>query len=54
LIQTRWFTRAGLPKQDAIEIICRKNAQILGVDKILGTFGAIIGFNSGCFKRGIF
>ena len=36
-IQTRWFTRAGLSKQDAMEIICRKNAQILGLDKILGT-----------------
>ena len=37
LIQTRWFTRAGLSKQDAIEIICQKNAQILGLAKILGT-----------------
>jgi imidazolonepropionase-like amidohydrolase len=37
LLQTRWFTRAGISKQGAIEIICRKNAEILGIQKILGT-----------------
>jgi len=37
LMQTRWFTRAGLSRQEAIEIICRKNAEILGIKKILGT-----------------
>jgi imidazolonepropionase-like amidohydrolase len=37
LIQTRWFTRLGLSKQDAIELVSRKNATILGVDDRLGT-----------------
>ncbi len=37
LMQTRWFTRAGASKQDAIEIVSRKNAEILGINNILGT-----------------
>jgi imidazolonepropionase-like amidohydrolase len=36
-IQTRWFTRHGLSKQDAVELVSRKNAEILGLGKILGT-----------------
>ena len=36
-LQLRWFLRAGLSKQEALEIITRKNAQILGVDDVLGT-----------------
>jgi imidazolonepropionase-like amidohydrolase len=36
-LQTRWFVRAGLTKQEAIEIVARRNAEILGVGKILGT-----------------
>ncbi|HUT01316.1 MAG TPA: amidohydrolase family protein [Phycisphaerae bacterium] len=36
-LSTRWFTRAGLSKQQAVELITRKNAEILGVGKILGT-----------------
>jgi imidazolonepropionase-like amidohydrolase len=36
-IQTRWFTRSGLNKQQAIELVSRKNAEILGIDKMLGT-----------------
>jgi imidazolonepropionase-like amidohydrolase len=36
-LQTRWFIRAGLTKQDAIEVVSRRNAEILGVDKILGS-----------------
>jgi imidazolonepropionase-like amidohydrolase len=36
-MQTRWFTRAGLTKQKAIELVSRNNAEILGIDKILGT-----------------
>ncbi len=34
---TRWFTRFGLSKQDAIEVVSRRNAEVLGVDDILGT-----------------
>jgi imidazolonepropionase-like amidohydrolase len=37
LMQTRWFIRAGLSKQQAVELISRKNAEILGIDRILGT-----------------
>jgi imidazolonepropionase-like amidohydrolase len=37
LLQTRWFLRAGFSKQGAIELVSRKNAEILGVQKELGT-----------------
>ena len=37
LLQTRWFLRAGLSKQQAIELISRRNAKILGLDDRLGT-----------------
>jgi imidazolonepropionase-like amidohydrolase len=37
LLQTRWFMRAGLSKQDAVELISRRNAKILGLDDRLGT-----------------
>jgi imidazolonepropionase-like amidohydrolase len=36
-LQTRWFLRAGLSKQQAIELISRKNARILSIDDRLGT-----------------
>ena len=35
-LQTRWFTRVGLSKQQAIELVSRKNAEILGIQDILG------------------
>lgn len=37
LLELRWFIRCGLNRQDAVEIITRRNAQILGIDEILGT-----------------
>jgi imidazolonepropionase-like amidohydrolase len=37
LLQTRWFVRAGLSKQAAIELVSRKSAEILGIDNVLGT-----------------
>ena len=37
LLELRWFIRCGLNRQDAIEIITRRNAQILGIDGFLGT-----------------
>jgi imidazolonepropionase-like amidohydrolase len=37
LLQTRWFLRAGLSKQQAIELISRRNSKILGLDDRLGT-----------------
>jgi len=37
LMQTRWFIRVGLSKQQAIELISRKNAEILGITNILGS-----------------
>jgi imidazolonepropionase-like amidohydrolase len=39
LLELRWFIRCGLNRQDAIEIITRRNAQILGIDGLLGTLG---------------
>jgi len=36
-MQTRWFTRAGLTKQQAIELVSRNNAEILGIDRTVGT-----------------
>ncbi len=36
-LELRWFLRCGLNRQDAIEIITRRNAQILGIDNRLGT-----------------
>lgn len=36
-LQTRWFTRSGFSKQEAIEIVSRRNSEILGIDNILGT-----------------
>jgi imidazolonepropionase-like amidohydrolase len=35
-LQTRWFLRAGYSKQQAIELVSRKNARILGIDDRLG------------------
>ncbi|MFH1086643.1 MAG: amidohydrolase family protein [Chloroflexota bacterium] len=37
LLTLRWFLRAGLNKQQAIEVITRQNAEILGVADRLGT-----------------
>jgi imidazolonepropionase-like amidohydrolase len=37
LLTLRWFIRAGLSKQQALEIITRRNAEILGIDDVLGT-----------------
>jgi imidazolonepropionase-like amidohydrolase len=36
-LQTRWFVRNGLSKQQAIEIVSRQNAAVLGLGNILGT-----------------
>lgn len=36
-LQTRWFVRAGMSKQQAVELVSRKNAAILEMDKQLGT-----------------
>ncbi|MBN2658083.1 MAG: amidohydrolase family protein [Spirochaetales bacterium] len=36
-IQLRWFLRIGFSKEQALEIITRSNAEIIGLDDILGT-----------------
>jgi imidazolonepropionase-like amidohydrolase len=36
-LQTRWFVRAGMSKQQAVELVTRRNAAILEMDKQLGT-----------------
>jgi imidazolonepropionase-like amidohydrolase len=35
--QTRWFIRLGFSRQEAIELVSRKNAQILGINNVVGT-----------------
>ncbi|MBT3272999.1 MAG: amidohydrolase family protein [Spirochaetales bacterium] len=37
LLTLRWFLRCGITKQQALEIITRQNAKVLGIDKYLGT-----------------
>jgi imidazolonepropionase-like amidohydrolase len=37
LLTLRWFIRCGLNRQDAIEIVTRRNASLLGVEEKLGT-----------------
>lgn len=37
LLTTRWLIRCGYTKQQAIELISRKNAEFLGIDKKVGT-----------------
>jgi imidazolonepropionase-like amidohydrolase len=36
-LSARWFTRAGLSKQQAVELVSRRNAELLGIDDVLGT-----------------
>jgi imidazolonepropionase-like amidohydrolase len=36
-LQLRWFFRVGYTKQQALEIITRTNAELIGIDNILGT-----------------
>lgn len=40
LFALRHFLRCGMSKQEAIELITRKNAKILGVDRVVGTLAA--------------
>lgn len=37
LLTTRWFLRCGYSKQQAIELVSRKNAEFLGIDHLVGT-----------------
>lgn len=36
LLQTRWFLRSGYSKQQAVELITRRNAEVLELDDVLG------------------
>jgi imidazolonepropionase-like amidohydrolase len=38
--QLRWFMRVGLSKQQAIEVITRQNAEVLGIADVLGSLEA--------------
>jgi len=40
LLQLRWFLRAGLSKEQALAIITRQNAEILGIGDRVGTLAA--------------
>jgi imidazolonepropionase-like amidohydrolase len=37
LLTTRWLIRCGYTKQQAIDLVSRKNAEFLGIDKQVGT-----------------
>ena len=37
MLTLRWFIRMGLRKEEALSIITKRNAKILGIDRILGT-----------------
>jgi len=37
LLQTRWFMRVGFSQRQAVELVTRQNAKILGLTRILGT-----------------
>ena len=37
LLTTRWFLRCGYTKQQAIELVSRRNAALLGIEKFVGT-----------------
>ncbi len=37
LLQTRWLIRCGLSRQQAVEVLTRSNARILGLEETLGT-----------------
>jgi len=52
--QTRWFLRSGFTKQQAVELVSRNNAQILGLDKVLGVlakgkWASFVGWNGDPF-----
>jgi imidazolonepropionase-like amidohydrolase len=36
-LQTRWFVRAGMSKQQAVELVSSTNSRLLGIDDRLGT-----------------
>lgn len=55
LFELRWFLRMGFSKQQALEIITRKNAEILGIADILGTlapgkWASFVGWNGDPFS----
>jgi imidazolonepropionase-like amidohydrolase len=37
LLTLRWFLRHGYSRQDAVELVTRRNAEILGMEASLGT-----------------
>lgn len=59
LLTLRWFLRCGLNKQQALEIITRRNASVLKIDDRLGTlekgkWASFIGWNGDPFDLGNF
>jgi len=41
LFELRWFLRMGLSKHDSLKIITRNNANLIGVDDVLGTLDLV-------------
>jgi imidazolonepropionase-like amidohydrolase len=54
LLTLRWFLRHGYSKQDAVELISRRNAEILGIADTLGTLeeGKLASFS--CWNGDLF
>jgi len=53
-LQTRWFMRAGVTKQEAVEIVSRRNAEILGIENILGTLEKGKWASFSCWNQDLF
>jgi imidazolonepropionase-like amidohydrolase len=56
-LQTRWFLRCGLNKQQAVELVSRRNAELVGVDGKVGTlaggkWASFTGWNGDPFDLG--
>jgi len=54
-LQTRWFLRLGYTKTQAIELVTRRNAEILGIDNQFGTLAkgkraSFVGWNGDPFS----
>ncbi|MEW6755010.1 MAG: amidohydrolase family protein [Candidatus Latescibacterota bacterium] len=58
-LQTRWFTRAGASRTQAISLVSLGNARILGIDRVLGSlepgkWASFVGWNGDPFDMTCF
>jgi imidazolonepropionase-like amidohydrolase len=57
LLQTRWFLRSGCSRQQALELVTRDNAEVLGLADVLGTlergkWASFVGWSGDPFDMG--